>query len=169
MPDKTSIDKRYFDFVLILKTDLFLSVWDFYNENLYKVIMLWIYLKQMEKEHLYVGQNVQNITILWNLPQIFTIHCVFILPYLHILKDISKNSFCWAFTVWFIELIVYYRKMLVLTSTIWGACSLNKGNFLMTYLAWHSIVISFITIKITHYYQKVFYFILLLKRGQKNL
>lgn len=100
MSDKTSTNKGYFGFVLILKPYLFLQVWDFCNENLHKVIMLWIYLKQMEEENLYMGQNVQNITILWNLPQNFTTHYVFILSYLQILKDIFKKwpllGFCFV-------------------------------------------------------------------------
>lgn len=39
MSDKTSIDKGYFGVVLILKIDLLLPVWDFFNKIPYQVIM----------------------------------------------------------------------------------------------------------------------------------
>lgn len=59
--------------------------------------------------------------------------------------------------------------MLILTSTIWGECWLNKNTFLMTYVAWHSIVIPFITIKITHYLSERFLLYSTAQMGTKQI
>lgn len=59
--------------------------------------------------------------------------------------------------------------MLILTSTIWGECWLNKNTFLMTYVAWHSIVIPFITIKITHYLSESFLLYSTAQMGTKKI
>lgn len=88
MSDKTSTDKGYFGFVLILKTYLFLQIWDFCNENLHKVIMLWIYLKQMEGENLYVGQKCTEYHHFMKFATKFYYTLCFYISYLQILKDI---------------------------------------------------------------------------------